>query len=252
MPGAGALVVLGNGARIRPWAPPGAEAPAELTATPLADPRLTDSVITTRQCNPGWIIGSVSAFPWDNLITGASAVTASLGAVWLTGRHGYRTATLALAADHARWLRDKRSEVYVELVRFVQRVGNRRLDMIREREVTEDLEQEARELLNSYGTQPLLDLLALAQTYASEDAGDAFLRASEADLAVWRLVSPAMPSRWIVMTDDLVRAMDFANETAQEFWAIIRKDLAVPDPKLPRRRAGGSRLSSRVQEREED
>jgi len=74
---------------------------------------------------------------------------------------------LTLAADHARWLRDKQSDVYVAMIRFVQDATMHRADVIRYIEHNLDLPEEIHEAIASYEGQPLRDLLVMAQAYAS-------------------------------------------------------------------------------------
>src|SRR5215469_3117799 len=70
---------------------------------------------------------------------------------------------LTLAADPARWLRDKQSDVYVATIRFVQDATMHRPDVIRYIEHNLDLPEEIHETIASYEGQPLRDLLVMAQ-----------------------------------------------------------------------------------------
>jgi len=119
---------------------------------------------------------------------------------------------LTLAADHARWLRDKQSDVYVAMIRFVQDATMHRPDVIRYIEHNLDLPEEIHETIASYEGQPLRDLLVMAQAYASREVGDAFRQATEADLAVWNRLAAAVESTGpMVISADLSRAVDLAN-----------------------------------------
>jgi hypothetical protein len=114
---------------------------------------------------------------------------------------------LTLAADHARWLRDKQSDVYVAMIRFVQDATMHRADVIRYIEHNLYLPEEIHETIASYEGQPLRDLLVMAQAHASREVGDSFRQATEADLAVWNRLTAAVESTGpMVISADLSQA----------------------------------------------
>ncbi|SRR6266567_2449618 len=109
-----------------------------------------------------------------------------------TARVSLDQTNLTLAADHARWLRDKRSEVYVEMIRFLQDASRHRHAVIGEREVGEGLKQEVQKVIASYDAQSLHNLLVMGQAYALRDVGDIFSQAASADLEAWKGFLAAM------------------------------------------------------------
>ena len=147
---------------------------------------------------------------------------------------------LTLAADHARWLRDKQSDVYVEMIRFVQNAVMHRVDVIRDLDFNPDLPENIHETIASYEGQPLRDLLVLAQAYASREVGDAFRLATEADLAVWHGLAAALEATGpMVISADLSQAIELANRQANDLYQSAYNDLASVNLKVLRQQRQG-------------
>jgi hypothetical protein len=164
------------------------------------------------------------------LISAGPVLAASALGAWATVRTAGVSADqteLTLAADHARWLRDKQSDVYVAMIRFVLDATMHRADVIRYIEHNLHLPEEIHETIASYEGQPLRDLLVMAQAYASREVGDAFRQATEADLAVWNGLAAAMESTGpMVISADLSQAVDLANRRANDLYQTAYEDLA--------------------------
>jgi hypothetical protein len=172
------------------------------------------------------------------LISAGPVLVASALGTWATVRTARVSADqteLTLAADHARWLRDKQSDVYVSMIRFVQDATMHRADVIMYFEGNPDLPDEIHETIASYQGQALRDLLVTAQAYASRDVGEDFNQAAEADLAVWNGLAAAVEADGpMVVSADLSQAVDLADKLANDLYQAAYQDLASVNLKLLR------------------
>jgi hypothetical protein len=173
------------------------------------------------------------------LISAGPVLAASALGAWATVRTAGVSADqteLTLAADHARWLRDKQSDVYVAMIRFMQDATMHRADVITYIEHNLHLPEDIHETIASYEGQPLRDLLVMAQAYASREVGDAFRQATEVDLAVWNGLAAAVESTGpMVISADLSQAVDLANRRANDLYQAAYEDLASVNLRVLRR-----------------
>jgi hypothetical protein len=164
------------------------------------------------------------------LISAGPVLVASALGTWATvrtARVSIDQTELTLAADHARWLRDKQSDVYVEMIRFVQDATMQRADVIRDFEFDQRLPEHIHETIASYEGQSLRELLVQAQAYASRNVGEAFRQATDADLAVWRGLAVAVEIEGpVVLSADLSQAVELANSLANDLYQAVYADLA--------------------------
>jgi hypothetical protein len=93
---------------------------------------------------------------------------------------------LTQLAEHANWLRDKRADLYVELLAFVREAKIHRHKMITPDVTKEALCQEAPAVLDAHKTAEMQDRIARSYAFASRGAGEAFRQAWEADVDAWR------------------------------------------------------------------
>jgi hypothetical protein len=177
------------------------------------------------------------------LISAGPVLAASALGAWATVRTAQVSAGqtgLTLAADHARWLRDKQSDVYVAMIRLVQDATMHRVDVIRYIEFNLNLPEEIHETIASYEGEPLRDLLVMAQAYASREVGDAFKQATEADLAVWNGLAVAVESAGpLVISADLSHAVDLADRRANDLYQTAYEDLASVNLRVLRQQGQG-------------
>jgi hypothetical protein len=163
------------------------------------------------------------------LISAGPVLAASALGAWATVRTAQVSAgktELTLAADRARWLRDKQGDVYVAMIRLVQDATMHRADVIRYIDLSLNLPEEIHETIASYEGERR-DLLVTAQAYASREVGDAFRQATEADLAVWNGLAVAVESAGpVVISADLSQAVDLADRRANDLYQTAYKDLA--------------------------
>jgi hypothetical protein len=148
------------------------------------------------------------------LISAGPVLAASALGAWATVRTAQVSAgqtELTLAADHARWLRDKQSDVYVAMIRLVQDATMHRVDVIRYIEFNLNL-----------------------------PVGDAFKQATEADLAVWNGLAVAVESAGpLVISADLSHAVDLADRRANDLYQTAYEDLASVNLRVLRQQGQG-------------
>jgi hypothetical protein len=172
----------------------------------------------------GALIGAIPA-----LLAGALATWAAVR----TSRVSLEQTELTLAAEHARWLRDKQAEMYVEMIRFLQQAMLKRTMVTSKSAVTEDLVREIDEAATSYGRSPLFDLTVQGRAFASSEVNEAFAAAMLADNYVWRALLYAVHAKPPAMPDDPTRLTEVADKHAREFTDVVRHDLGVIDSKTP-------------------
>jgi hypothetical protein len=149
-----------------------------------------------------------------------------------SGRNAVEQTQLAWAAEHANWLRDKRSDLYVEGIRFLHEASVLRARLI-EMGGTDGglLRQEATRIVQSYGERAWHDRLARAEAYLPEDASATYLAAAEGDWRIWRVVLDSLSAsdgRELVITDELGSDLQNVRRATRKFSELARRDLLKP------------------------
>jgi len=173
----------------------------------------------------GALIGAVPA-----LLGGALATWAALRA----SRISLEQTELALAADHARWLRDKRSDIYVEMYKWVTNASMNRSRLIKDGPVTPDLAYQIATTLDAHISPAFENFGAGTDVLASSSAVAAFRRAANADKAVWQSIIGSKEKE-IVLAGPLGRLTGIADTVATGLKAVIREDLESADMRVVRR-----------------
>lgn len=168
------------------------------------------------------------------LIGAIPGTIAAALATWASVRAGKLAAEqvrLAQVTEHATWLRDKRSDVYVEGIRFLHQASVWRQELIRSGAAASLLHDQVRKILDSYGELPWHDRLARAEAYLPGDASSLYLAAAEDDWAIWRFVQESLTAndeQDLVITDQLAEDLKRANIAFREFRDLARRDLLTP------------------------
>lgn len=164
-------------------------------------------------------------------VPGTAAAALATWASVRSGRVAVEQAQLAWATDHATWLRDKRSDLYVEGIRFLHETSVLRARLIELGTDPNLLQQEAARILQSYDEPAWHDRLARAEAYLPDDASSAYLEAAEGDWRIWRLVRETLSAgdgaEWVI-TDELTSALQDVRRTTRAFSELARRDLLRP------------------------
>jgi hypothetical protein len=176
----------------------------------------------------------------DPLILGAiiGAVPGSLAAglsTWAAVRAGkinLSQTRLTLATEHQQWLRDKRSELYVDLLFHAEQLYLRRQAIIcSSREIIEADRQEVVAIVNEYRKNGNRGLVAQADAYAPKDTARAFTgMVCLMDFGFWAMVYAAVDessySRF-KMDGYIETMLNFANEGLAILRELISRDLQI-------------------------
>jgi hypothetical protein len=95
---------------------------------------------------------------------------------------------LALTSEHAKWLREKRSEVYVDLLTQVTNaeVGWNTLSETKGKEITEDLKERLLKVNRARGsTAEIANLAARAGSYTATSTSYTFINMINLDTDIW-------------------------------------------------------------------
>lgn len=175
----------------------------------------------------GALIGAIPA-----LLAGALATWAAVR----SGRVSLEQTELTLRAEHERWLREKRSELYVEMITFIHQGTRSQAALIRKGEVTAGQRSEVMETMSSYGSETLADLAARGIAIASGEVSVAFADAAGAVQDVWQAVLALLkerPGRAVVLTSEISRLEGLAIKAESEFGGAVRRDLGVVTGERP-------------------
>jgi hypothetical protein len=170
----------------------------------------------------GALIGAVPGTVAAALATWASVRTAKLTA---------EQAQSAQATEHANWLRDRRSELYVEGIRFLHEASVVRARLIRAGIPAAALRDEAERILQAYAEPEWHDRIARAEAYAPDDASDAYIAAAEGDWHIWRSVRETIEADGeaeLAMTDELLERLRTVGQATNRFRDLARRDLMQP------------------------
>ena len=186
----------------------------------------------------GALIGAIPA-----LLAGALATWAAVR----SGRVSLEQTELTLRAEHERWLREKRIELYVEMLRFVHDGTGRQGALIRKGKVTEEQKWEVLETMSTYGGEVLHDLAARAIAIASGEVNEAFTDAADAVNAVWAAILALIKAANedairakkgpgdVVLTSEISRLEGLAGKAESGLGGAVRRDLAVTSESVRRR-----------------
>jgi hypothetical protein len=147
---------------------------------------------------------------------------------WAAVRAGYvnlEQTRQALKADHDRWLREKRADVYVDLLRFVREADRNRFLLLRSQEATDDIRHSVQARRDVYVTPETQELFAQGAAYASDEAYAAFAKTWRSDQKVWRLASKSLETGYLDIDHELDEAMADADKKFNDFRLIVRHDL---------------------------
>jgi hypothetical protein len=164
------------------------------------------------------------------LIGAMPGTVAAALATWVSIRTGKLTLEreqVAHTVEHAIWLREKRSDVYVEGIRFLHEASVRRANLIKSGMESTLLRSEVVSILNSYAELSWHDRLARAEAYLPEDASSVYLAAAEGDWGIWRNVHETVMNteQRLIVTDGLADDLKQANLAFREFRDLARRDL---------------------------
>jgi hypothetical protein len=167
------------------------------------------------------------------LIGAIPALLAAALATWAavrTSRISIEQTQLTHAADHARWLRDKRCELYVETIKFVSVLSMHREAILAgmSRSVIEDAMTAA---ILPDDDPVVIDLMARGDAFASTAAAAAFHQALTSDSAAWEGLAKELPAAVaegrLVLTGETHQLFQAADMAERELSSVIRDDLAT-------------------------
>jgi hypothetical protein len=111
------------------------------------------------------------------LIGAIPALLAATLATWAavrSGRVSLEQTELTLRADHERWLREKRCDLYIEMGKFLHENSSMRRVLIRKGEVADEQKQMILEAAGHYDGEAWTDLLVRAAALGSDQVSLAF------------------------------------------------------------------------------
>jgi hypothetical protein len=142
-----------------------------------------------------------------------------------------------LAAEHDRWLRDKRSDVYVDILKFARNAQVRRYRIMNSRdtriglketvrkEVTAEIKDAIRFGLDSYWAPEVEQIVARTYAYASKEVIAAFQQAWGSDLASWSLADDSVEDGYLLITEELRQRLMNADAERETLVNMIVQDL---------------------------
>jgi hypothetical protein len=136
-----------------------------------------------------------------------------------------RSAHLALAADHDRWLREKRADVYVDMLQFVREAEMRRHAIFVSNEVSSDIRHAIQEGYETYRRAETQQLVARIYAYTSNNATAAFFVVWYSDQGLWRLAEDNIEGKSLKISDELEQAKEDADKGTKDFYQSARNDL---------------------------
>jgi hypothetical protein len=140
-----------------------------------------------------------------------------------------RQAQAKIVADHAAWLRDRRAEVYVQANSFVRSAAWKRVEIIKDGEVSPACQSTAIQLLAYYKSPEIMKLSADGTTFVNHKLAFALEHALIANLQAWRLfldsVEKVNPGGYITLTEDIRQALDEAQLADRKFYQLVKLDV---------------------------
>jgi hypothetical protein len=169
--------------------------------------------------NPAIVGALIGAIP--GTLAAALATWASIQA----SRTNLQQTELTLAGDHARWIREKRADIYVEMLQFILEADRQRNLIIYPRADVAAVKTVCDDAEKKYNSSSMVELFAKAEAYVSKEAANKFNVAWGADQAVWRSVKKQLESETFVVDDELREAMTRAANAANSFSTVASSDL---------------------------
>lgn len=191
----------------------------------------------------------------QGLLIAIPAVISAVASAWVAvhaSRAGAAQAAVAITAEHAQWLRDKRCSIYQEMNRHLWSRRTARIARVKAGAVSGDEMLATAGAYRSWHDSPEAnELIADASTYVSPELGEAFSRADIANLEAWSafmddvVPDPAAAPTGVTgrMTDKVDQAMIAAKDAEGKVFNMINADVTwTDDPALQRqlRRPTGS------------
>ena len=162
------------------------------------------------------------------LIGAVPGTLAAALAVWSASRSisaNLEQTKLTLAADHKRWLRERRSDVYVDVLRFLREAERRRHFILVPHKLSSETRLEIAGGFDIYKTPETQELVARTIAFVSDRANDSFNEAWWADQRVWILAEEEIKGDDFTINAELKKAMDVADNAFREFIKVARYDL---------------------------
>jgi hypothetical protein len=184
----------------------------------------------------GALIGAVPGTLAPGLATWASIQS---------GRTNLEQTKLTLADDYSRWVREKRADSYVEMLRFLRAAELKRAEICDMPATAADVEN-IRKAVQAYKDTSLssqaVDVFAKADPYVSKEADDDFRAAWDASRNFWQLARKQAESGKLDR-DELDEEDNRATDADMKFREMARRDLrtsgdlSLPPSATPRRRS---------------
>ncbi len=163
-------------------------------------------------------------------VPGTAAATLSTWAALRAGKMNLSQTQLTLATEHQQWLRNKRSEVYVDLLTYAEQLFTRRQKVVHSlSDITDDNRCEVQAILDEYGKLESKALVARADTYASSDTAEMFGgMVYLMDFAFWavvhaKIVDPSSPQ--FEIDTDVKKIWAYADEGLKALRKLAYREL---------------------------
>jgi hypothetical protein len=131
-------------------------------------------------------------------------------------------------ADHQRWLRENRTAIYIDLLRFFREAQRRRSVTVKAQEVTNDFREAIKAGREVYFADDTLELIAKALAFSSSETDEAAQKAWNADRKVWNIAHEDTGAEQFVVTDELKEALRLATIEGNSLIDAVRNDLQNP------------------------
>jgi gas vesicle protein len=155
-------------------------------------------------------------------LVGAVPGTVAAGlTTWSAGR----SARASLAADYNRWLREKRADTYVDMLKFPRTSQMRRSVLETPQEITEQKVRELKQMYQIFEADETTGLWARASAYAAPGTAQAFRHSWETERDVWYLTRDRLDSKIPEITANLGQAIRRANDAISHFDKKAHDDL---------------------------
>lgn len=146
-----------------------------------------------------------------------------------------KQAQLTFSEEHERWLREKRADVYVEILQFTRDAEVRRYrvigtpDRVNKQLTKDEIEHEVENGLDIYWRPDTQQLIARVYAYASDSVGKAFEKAWNRDLELWSAAKDSIEDGNQIVGDRLRKKSENAAEANGELAKLIVRDLQGRD-----------------------
>lgn len=199
------------------------------------------------------------------VVLGAVPVLISSGfgliAAVRSNRGSKELAQITLAGDHAQWLRNQRSDLYLDMNKFLRSARNHRVSVIQEMPLSDAVplisnENRIKEVLATYDLRNpiVIDLSARGTTFCSEELGQAFDEAAKAGVTAWlsyvsavkNAIKSKEPTSTVIWSDAIEAAMNQVNMKERRVFKMIRQDQLWTDELSELRRIGSHRRGLRI------